>query len=344
MIKIKNIKNKNRNLGLELLRMILSFFIVVIHCCNVKNKILFKLLFEKPFHVSFFFLTSFYFSYNIFLSRNIFKIKLRFLRILIPYIIWPMIIYIINNSFYIFFGLSLYNKKLLFKELVIQIILGRNYHQVFWFQFNLIFISLLFTILSFIIKEHFLLILQIIGIIAYYLQYSSLNYNIFFSYHDNIKHTVGLIVEMMPIAVTGLILKSIDLLEKLRIIRKQSLLLIFIIFILILHIDFIIRPKGLLYPGILINIGAILLFSFFGIMLINEKLNKNLIVIISYITKYTGGVYYLHTVVRNIIIEKISLVNNRTYSGALIIYIICFLVCFIGNTILRKTELKYLFY
>ena len=173
---------------------------------------------------------------------------------------------------------------------------------------------------------------------AYYLQYSLLNYNIFFSYHDNIKHTVGLIVEMMPITVTGLILKSINLIEKLRIIRKQSLLLIFIIFILILHIDFIIRP------GIIINIGAILLFSFFGIMLINEKLNKNIIVIISNITKYTGGVYYLHTVVRNIIIEKISLVKNRNYFGAIIIYILCFLVCLIGNKILGKTELKYLFY
>ena len=341
----KKISNNNKNLGLELLRMIFSYFIVVVHCCYIKNRFLYKLLINKPFHISFFLLTSFYFSYNTFISKNILKIKLRFVRILVPYIIWPIIFYIINNTFYIFFRFSIYKRKLLFKQLIIQIILGRNYHGVFWFQFNLIFISLLFAILSFIfLKKNFLIILQIIGIFAYYLQYYSLNYKFFFSYNDNLRYSVGSIAEMLPIAVTGVVLSSINLIEKLRVVRKQSLLFIIIIFILIFDTDVIISPKGFFYPGILINIGAILFFSFFGLILINESLNKKLILIISYITSFTGGVYYLHTVIRNILIPNISLVKYKTYLGALIIYITCFLICLIGNKILGKTKLKYLFY
>ena len=102
LIHIKNNSNKNINLGLQLLRMILSFFIVLIHCCNVKNKILYILLFVKPFHVSSFFLISFYFYYNAILARNIYKMKIRLLRILIPYMIWPLIFFIFNLYKYYF--------------------------------------------------------------------------------------------------------------------------------------------------------------------------------------------------------------------------------------------------
>lgn len=341
LINIKNNSNKNKNLGLQLLRMILSFFIVLYHCCNVKNKILCILLFKKPFHVSSFFLISFYFYYNVILARNIYKIKLRFLRILIPYIIWPLIFYIFNNSFYSCFGLSLYKNKLSFKDLIIQIILGRNYHQVFWFQFNLMFITFLFTIISFVLKDNFLTILQIIGIIAYYLQYSSLNYYCFISYNYQIRHTLGQIVEMLPIGVTGLFLASINIIKKIEKNRNKSILLIIMLFLLILNVEIFIRPKGFLYPGILLNIGAILLFCCFGILFIHIS-NSYLVLFISNITNYTGGVYYLHTVIRNIIIN-ISLIKNREYSGSIIIYIICYLICLSGNKILGKTKLKYLF-
>ena len=76
MKKYKNISN-NRNIGIELLRMLFSFGILVIHCCNVKNKILLLILNKKPFHVSYFFLISFYFFYNTIQTRNIIKIKLK---------------------------------------------------------------------------------------------------------------------------------------------------------------------------------------------------------------------------------------------------------------------------
>lgn len=169
MINLKNNLYKNRNIGIELLRMIHSYFIVMVHCCKISNRILFNLIIRKPFHVPSFFLISFYFFYNNIFSRNIKKIKARFLRLLIPYIIWPLLIFIFNNLFFTFFRFSQFKRFLSFKELVIQIIFGRKFHDVFWFQFNLIFITLLFTILSFVLNKIFLNILVIFGIISYYL-------------------------------------------------------------------------------------------------------------------------------------------------------------------------------
>ena len=186
--------------------------------------------------------------------------------------------------------------------------------------------------------------LQIIGIIAYYLQYSSFNYNYFGFYKDHIRYSLGLISEMIPIAVTGLSLGSINFIRKLLLIKKQSLLFTLMILFLILNFEVFYRPYGFFYPGILLNVGAILVFSFFGILFIDINLNKNFIIFISYITNYTGGVYYLHIFIREFLKEKILLIKKRTYSGAIINYIICYLICLIGNKIFRKTQLKYLFY
>ncbi len=85
----KNNKVKSIFLGIEILRMILSFIIVYIHCFNKsKVKSIFYLLPYKYlcFYVPTFFFISFYFSYNSFISRNINKIVLRFKRLLFYFI------------------------------------------------------------------------------------------------------------------------------------------------------------------------------------------------------------------------------------------------------------------
>ena len=149
---------------------------------------------------------------------------------------------------------------------------------------------------------------------------------------------------MVPIAVTGLCLGSINLIRKLSLIKQKSLLFILMVLFLILYFDIFYRPKGFLYTGIQLNIGSILVFCFFGILFIDINLKGNLNIFISYTTNYTGGIYYLHVFIREIFKNKISLIKHRTYSGAVIIYIICYLICLIGNKIFIKTKLKYLFY
>ena len=78
---------KKINYSLELLRMLLSFWVIAHHCC--RNVVKFK----GRFHVPTFMIMSFYFYYNTVKSKNIPKMKQRLQRILVPYIIWPIFFY-----------------------------------------------------------------------------------------------------------------------------------------------------------------------------------------------------------------------------------------------------------
>lgn len=163
-----------KNLGLEILRAILCFWVVIIHCSKNDNFLL-EILFKKKFHVPTFMFIAFYFFFENLSFRKISKIKERLIRLVIPYILWPLIFFIINNIFFTYFGFSLFQKKLSLKILILQFIFGRIFYRIFWFHFNLIFLTLLFLIIYYTFINKFLLILQIIGIISYYLQYSYLN-------------------------------------------------------------------------------------------------------------------------------------------------------------------------
>ena len=68
---------------------------------------------------------SFFFSYNIFADRNITKIKKRLERLLIPYIVWPLITFVIDNIYNRMFIISWYQLK-------IQIISGRQFMIPLW--------------------------------------------------------------------------------------------------------------------------------------------------------------------------------------------------------------------
>ena len=149
-----SIKKKQFYLGIEILRMFFSFIILFFHC---RNKTIYSKNFTEYLRelvglgLTTFFIISFHFSYNSFTSKNINKINERFKRLLIPYIIWPIIIYLEKK-------LSNYtngkNNSFLWKFLIYQILIGNGIYIILWFIFNLIFISLLFTIIIFITKKY----------------------------------------------------------------------------------------------------------------------------------------------------------------------------------------------
>lgn len=336
-------ENKNKNLGLEILRTILCFWVVMIHCSRSNNFFL-KYFFKKKFHVPTFMIISFYFFFKNISLGKINKIKERIIRITFPYIMWPLIIFIINNFFFKNFGLNIIQNNLSLKKLLLQFLFGRVFYRIFWFQFNLIFLTLLFSIIYYLFINKFLFILQIFGIISYYFQYSYLNYNLFSKYQSFISYSLGTILEMLPFSIAGFTFGSINLILLLSSYRKRTIFFSLIIIIFLFKYDIFMLIKGFFYPGIELNLGATFLFSLFSIILVEPKMKKKLYFIIGSLTKYTGGIYYLHILLRNYLKKKILLVKNKTISGSIIIYIICYFICFIGIIIFKKTKLKYLFY
>lgn len=93
---IKNLK-KEKKYGIEILRVILSFMVIIDHFYDQDK--LKKYTHILYYHIPSFFLISFYFTYNSFITFNIAKIKNRFERLVIPYILWSTISLILNNTF-----------------------------------------------------------------------------------------------------------------------------------------------------------------------------------------------------------------------------------------------------
>ena len=341
-----NLGKRKRNLGIELLRMILSIWIVIFHSCQIKNKKLKFILIDSKLHVPTFIIISFYFLYPIISKNDINKIKERLIRLFIPFFTYSLLIWLINNLLFFLFKFNRFNRKLLIKEMISQLLIGRPYHGVLWFHFNLIFFTLGIYIISRLFKKNYynLFILQIIGIITYILQYSFLNYYFFKKYNDGIKLSIGYFSEFIPIAINGFLLSSINLIQKASSHRERNLFLCIFSFYLLFKYNIFKNVKGFNFQGINKNIDAFLLFISFSIIPIKKIRYKFFIYLLNQITKYTGGIYYLHPIVNDYLKKYIIFIKNKTIKGAFIIYIFCYFISFIGVKIWGKTILKHLFY
>ena len=149
---------------------------------------------------------------------------------------------------------------------------------------------------------------------------------------------------MIPFAVMGLTFGSLNLIHILSFYKRKAIFFCLVIIVFLFKFNMFFVIKGIFYPGIERNLGAIILFSLFSIITVKSVINEKIFLIIGRLTKYTGGIYYLHVFIKFYLKKKISLVKKKTISGCIIIYIFCYFICFIGIIIFKKTKLKYLFY
>ena len=338
---LKCTKNNNtRNLGIQLLRFILCLWIVVQHCSRIKRNHIKYLL--KGFHVPTFILLSFYYFYNILSNRNIDKIIMRFRRLLIPYIIWPLLIYLLNNLLIYTISFGQFKNIIPIESLFCKFIYGSTFHGIFWFQFNLLFLSLLFTIISFIFKRIFLIIIYFLGLLCIYLQISETNYYFFVSFKHKYKINIASLVELLPLATVGCFL------SKSKIASKNTLpfhyyFSFFFYIISLFRYNIFIPLKGFKYPNIIVNIFASVIFLLIFCNISFDKF-KYLDRFINHITKFTAGIYYLHTIIRDYFSRaNIFFIKSPNYYYSFLIYLICYSCCFIGIRFFKNNNFKYMF-
>ena len=217
-------KEKSIYLGLEILRMFFSFSILFFHCLN-------KRIFSCSFYnnlsevvsvgLHFFFIISFYFFYDSFITKNINKIKDRFKRLLIPYILWPIIMYLQQTIYNYEHG----KKIKLFKLLIYQIIIGNGLSLVLWFNLNLIFVLLFFAIVIFINKKYLAYII-LIGIQIIFIFFSANYYKFWDNYNYIVKFPLRTIRNTYKFCLIGFFLSSIKIIEKIKINKRIVLLFI----------------------------------------------------------------------------------------------------------------------
>ena len=133
----ESFQNKNKiadcikiNLGIQILRCLLCFWIIIIHCSSIKQK--HEKYFSKQFHVPTFFFISFYFYYPIIYNKNKSKVISRFQRLLLPYLFWPII--------RIIFKLKQRDEEYSLRNIFLQLLIGCPIHGIFWFQFIILII------------------------------------------------------------------------------------------------------------------------------------------------------------------------------------------------------------
>lgn len=155
-----------------------------------------------------------------------------------------------------------------------------------------------------------------------------------------IRIPLGSFLELLPFAVSGIILHYLEVITKLKKSRKLSIYFIEAIIFFILKFDIFIKIKGYFFPGIFLNIGGVCLFILFSLFSFR---NKKLIIFLNIITKFTGGIYYIHKACYFVLKKKLHFVKEHTLHGSILVYLISYIICFLGNKYIYKSELKFLF-
>ena len=332
------------NYGLLLLKFILSFIVLTSHNFErktTKNRFIINLTKERKLHVPSFFIISFYFMSKHLYSFKIKILLIRLIRLLIPYLGWPIIIWEINR-----FLNRKYNFKFpcTFEDLKLQLLWAQIYIRPLWFNWELISLTILFYIIIFIFRKHSLFILKIMLLLSYFAQYSGYNYNHFFkNYPYYNKYTFGLFLESLPFAVTGYILgiyKVIDILQKHKI---KTFIFSILIYKIIADYNIFINKFGVIYNGINLNIQSLCLIAIFSLFPSDKITNKNISKFFIVITNYTGGIYYLHVPMRKYFNYYSVNIEKGTFLGQIMTYFFIYCICLFGIFIFGKSPIKYLF-
>jgi hypothetical protein len=341
LVNANKIAKAQRNLGIEILRMFLCFRIIILHYYSGKTKYILRLKNSRT-QVSCFFFISFYFLYPTISKRNIQKIKLRLERLIIPFIIYPIVVWIMNNLMFLVIKYNRFNRLLTLNELILNLITGKGIFGIgiLWFHFNLIIFSIFFFLASFLLENNFLIVFQILSSFSYIIQYEKINYRFFRGYTVNIWMSVGNLIETFPIALAGFSLASSNILKTFLNNRKKCLFFFSFFRYLIMNYDVFSNLSGNSSPGIIKIAYSFFLFNIFCLLPF-EILNDKILCFITQITKFTQGIYCLHFLILYYL--KVFFNKKGSFCDCIMLYIIAYLLSFIGFKIFSKTKLKYLF-
>lgn len=182
------------------------------------------------------------------------------------------------------------------------------------------------------------MILKILIVLLVIFIFSGYNDKFFNNFNHPVHHSIKPIASSLIYSLTGFFLGSINILEKLNKYRLN-------VIIMCIPIFFCIRKKTILklafgnFRIIIIELVIISLFIFFALLPFDKIKNNFIVSLIKQITRYTGGIYYIHPEIRNAIVKYFK----KKLKGCIINYLICYFICFFGYKIFKNHKLKNLF-
>ena len=185
--------------------------------------------------------------------------------------------------------------------------------------------------------------IQIFALFAYFLQYSGYNKKFFDYLNYKNKYSLERFNTVIPFPSTGFTLASLKIINSIQNYRTKTLTFCIFIFFLLDKYSIFTYLSFEGYPGILYNARSICLIFIFSLFPSKQITNIRIKKIIKYMTNYTAGIYYLHITIILYFKSIIKPISYGTLSGIFIIYLICYIICFFGFKICRKTKFRYLF-
>ena len=308
---------KKVNLGLNLLRVWLSFEVVADHFWHEKGLTgtLGFLSAMRSLAVPCFLLMSFYLTAGRYAASDGKWLKTRFIRLGVPYFVWPLIYFAL---IYVFAAVSPrfvdstvqttelrhygFDLALNGWDLVRQWVFGidrRLLHQ-FWFHSNLIFWTAgMFLLLKYVVRERARTYWLGVGImVGLILQYSGLNVWLCDRWGFEFKYSVGRLMAVLPYAALALLFgfhrrTLSEVKGGMRVFL--SITGLFLLFFVHYSKGFP-RPQGLGYQGVsllLMALGTVMFFHYLPL----EKAPAWLVKTIEILSRYCMGIYCCHLVV-----------------------------------------------
>jgi fucose 4-O-acetylase-like acetyltransferase len=240
-----------RIFSFDLLRVVLIILVVSLHIDIVAGKLSQPLQITNYaiYAVPLFLVLSFYLMGKYFLQDKLSCqiILRRIKRIVLPLFFWSIL------------GFLVHSDLINIKNIVIQIATGGIVNTPLVYLILLFIFTILFWLLTFVEFKLRVAIYFILIFVAFSMQYSSINYNLFSSTPFAVKYSYGRIAELLPYASLGVLLKLF--IEKTKNRPSSIIILILLASILYLLTVNIIQPPGFYLPRIKFFFGSITIFS-----------------------------------------------------------------------------------
>ena len=254
--------------------------------------------------------------------------KKRLFRLIWPQIVWAFVYWIIMFS----------TGRASLEDLFWQIITGHSprLNATMWFQMAMIVFSALFFLIFRVLSNRKAIIVLIsLAALALFLQYSKINYTIFFGLRYELSYPLGRLSETMPYAVIGICFSyfKIDrILLKHKVITIGISCMLFVIMVALKKKYSILVP-GFGYAGLDLVISALAIFVVASLFPMTG-IPRRLAMVFDYATKYTLGVYCMHRLIAQLIsatpietfLSSTFDISSGTFSMCAVIYLICYLI------------------
>jgi len=329
-----------RLLGIDILKIIMCFGVIICHFWDAdmgkKTHIIFNTLRCNAVHT--FILLAFFFTAHTIESRDWNLIGIRIMRLLKPFYIWPIIMFVLYNL-----SSLILNGRLKFglRDIGAQYFMGHTeILVVMYFNWIVMVLTIIYALIFYLLSRKTAFIFLIIsGIWALSFVYTGKNYAMFSKLPPEMSYPLGRLAELYPTACVGIALSHINF-NGVR--EKISNIGVWTLFYCITGFEIIWMmlisptlmqyfPAGQFNYGYPYHIALSIWFFIIGFYFNGSSLPVLIRKIISEIGHYTVGVYCVHMIVGlglQYLIDTNGIYGRRTLRFCTVCFAACLVIVY----------------